>query len=177
MVKSLYADRDTVGTIYRNLQETGSKDKVEVGDMCREVMSSLVEDLNDTIKSDPYEGKPFYICIHEKKDMMMPSMLLRRVITSLYRPYPEDDTTVFWTSPKSNETLFCWCIPHWSEMDNIIANEELYDVDLVLTIKAWKSYNLEYFGFMKDDIGNWIPNLRIKDKKMEAPKSRLILPC
>lgn len=178
MTKSQYADRDTVGTIYQQAQKMGEK-HVEVGDMCREIMSSLVEDLNDTISSDPYEGKPFYITIHESKDLQMKSCLRRRMLTTLYRPWPEDDTTVFWTDPQSATTLFCWTIPHHTEMDNILNNEFLYDKELVATVKAWKAFDMYQFGFKKDDIGNWIPNEKYKDKKLttpERPKSNLILP-
>ena len=175
MTKSQYGDRDTVGTIYRDLLDNGPKDQVQVGDMRREVMSSLVEDLNETIQSNPFEDRPFYITIHEKKDMMMPNMLLRRMLTTLYRPWPEDDTTVFYTDPKKNETLFCWCVPHWSEMDNVLANEVLYDKDYYATIKAWKAFDMYHFGFTKDDIGNWIPNPNYVDKKLVNPGPRLIL--
>jgi hypothetical protein len=177
MTKSLYADRDTVGTTYLKAQAMGEK-HVEVGDMCREVMSSLVEDLNDTIMSNPHQDRPFYITIHESKDLQMKSCLRRRMLTTVYRPWPEDDTTVFWTDPKSATTLFCWTIPHWSEMDNMLNNEMLYDKELIATIKAWKSMDLYRFGFCKDDLGNWIPNLNFKDKKLEVPqtfKPQLIL--
>lgn len=177
MTKSLYADRDTVGTTYLKAQAMGEK-HVEVGDMCREIMSSLVEDLNDTISSNPHQDRPFYITIHESKDLQMKSCLRRRMLTTLYRPWPEDDTTVFWTDPKSATTLFCWTIPHWSEMDNMLNNELLYDNELIANIKAWKSMDLYRFGFCKDDLGNWIPNLKFKDKKLEPAvhqKSSLIL--
>lgn len=165
MTKSLYADRDTVGTIYKKAQEIGEK-HVEVGDMSREIMSSLVEDLNETIASDPFEGRPFFICIHESKDLQMKSCIRRRMVVSLYRPWPEDDTVVFWTDPKSCTTLFCWCIPHWSEFDNILLNELIQDPEVVKTVKAWKNFDLYQFGFCKDEMGNWVPNPHYKDKPL-----------
>lgn len=179
MTKSLYGDRDTVGTTYIKAQKEGEK-YVEVGDLRRELMSSLVEDLNDTISSDPFQGRAFFITVHESKDLMMKSCIRRRMLTTLYRPWPEDDTTVFWTDPKSNTTRFCWSIPHWSEMDNIIINELIYDKDLVATCKAWKSFDMFQFGFRKDDIGNWIPNEKYKDKDLKVQVSEhrptLLLP-
>ena len=174
MTKSLYGDRETVGTIYRNAQLNGEK-HVEVGDMCREVMSSLVEDLNDTIRSNPHQDRPFFITIHESKDLQMRSCLRRRMLTTLYRPWPEDDTTVFWTDPKACRTLFCWCLPHWSEMDNILANQLLYDQEYVQGIKAWKSLELHFFGFYKDPMGNWIPRPDYKDKELTAKRPSLII--
>lgn len=173
-MKSQYADRDTVGKIYLDAQKDGEK-FVQVGDMRRELMSSLVEDLNDTIKSNPYGDRAFYITVHESKDMAMKSCLRRRMLTTLYRPYPEDDTLVFWCDPKSNQVLFCWCLPHWSDMDNMLLNENLYDYELIKSIKAWKSFDLYHFGFKKDEIGSWIPNDKYQDKKMEPkPKPTLV---
>lgn len=174
MTKSQYEDRDTVGTTYLKAQKEGEK-HVEVGDLRRELMSSLVEDLNDTIKSNPHNDRPFFITIHESKDLQMKSCLRRRILTTLYRPWPEDDTVVFWHNPKSQETLFCWSIPHWSEMDNALANELLYDRDYITSIKAWKNFDLHHFGFHKNEIGNWIPNPHYKDKPLEKPKASLIL--
>jgi hypothetical protein len=174
MTKSLYGDRDTVGTTYLKAQIEGEK-HVEVGDLSRELISSLVEDLNDTIMSNPFEGRPYYITIHESKDLQMKSCIRRRMLTTLYRPWPEDDTTVFYTDPKANKTLFCWCLPHWSEMDNILNNQHLYDKNIVIECRAWKNFDMFHFGFCKDDIGNWIPNPHYKDKELEISKPALIL--
>jgi hypothetical protein len=174
MTKSLYGDRDTVGTTYLKAQKEGDKN-VTVGDMRREVMSSLVEDLNDTIRSNPFQDRAFFITIHESKDLQMKSCIRRRMLTTLYRPWPEDDTVVFWTDPKACRTLFCWCLPHWSDMDNILKNELLYDSDYVQLIKNWKNLELHPFGFKKDYIGRWVPNPEFKDKELTAAKPNLII--
>lgn len=167
--------RQTVGAMYLKAQKDGKDDYVEVGDMRRELTSSLVDDLNDVIKSNPYNDRPYYITIHEAKDLTMPHMLKRRMLTTLYRPYPEDDTVTFYTDPKRNETLFCWCLPHWSEMDNMLNNEDLQDSDQMVYIKAWKGMNMEHFGFMKDPIGNWIPNPHYIDKPMQEKKLKILV--
>ncbi len=168
--------RKTVGGIYLDAQKSSDK-HVEVGDMTNEIMSSLVEDLNETIASDPFKGRSFYITVHEKKDLQMKNALLRRMITTLYRPYPEDDTLVFWVEPNSNEVKFCWCLPHWSEMDNMLANHTLFDKNLISEIRAWKNNDLTYFGFVKDGMGeHWIPNPNFKDKNMVKPQPKIITP-
>lgn len=175
--QSLYdPDRETIGKIYLDAQKNNKEDRIEVGDMSREVMSSLIEDLNETIKSNPYDDRPFYICIHESRDLVMKNMFKRRILTTLYRPYPEDDTVVFYTDPKKNETLFCWCLPHWSEMDNMLNNEDLYDANQMIEIKAWKNHDLYHFGFTKDEIGNWMPNPHYKDKPLVEPKTKILIP-
>lgn len=94
------------------------------------------------------------------------------------RPYPEDDTVVFWCDPKSNEVRFCWCLPHWSEMDNMLNNEMLFDKEMIGQIKAWKNVDLYHFGFAKDEIGNWIANPKYQDKKLvnRVQKSKVIIP-
>jgi hypothetical protein len=167
--------RETVGKTYRDLtiQEINSPNRIEVGDMTNELMSSLVYDLNDTILSDPHEGRPFYIQVHEKKDLQMPRAIHRTIRAFLWRPYPEDDTIVFWCNPKTNEIRFCWCLVHWSEMENMIKSVGLFDEELVTQIRAWKRVDLYHFGFMKDENGNWKANPNFKDKKMEfrVPKS------
>lgn len=171
--------RKTVGAIYREANLSYDGTPIETGDMARELMSSLVEDLNDTINSRPHEGRPYYITVHEKKDLQMKTALLRRIITTLYRPWPEDDTTVFYINPSSSDVRFCWCLPHWTDMDNVMRNEMLYPVEYVKDISAWKSLDLYRFGFTKDPMGHWIPNERWIDKKLEAPAvhvPKLIIP-
>jgi len=164
--KSQYGDRKTVGAIYRDAQIHGDKSPIQAGDLTNELMSSLVSDLNDTIQSRPFDGEcDYYITVHEKKDRQMPRALLRRIITTKYRPYPEDDTVVF-KIHRNGDIRFCWCLPHWSEMDNMLANEALFDYDMLKEIKAWKNLNLEHFGFMKDEMGNWTANPHYQDAKL-----------
>ena len=162
--------RKTVGAMYREAQLSSHDPYVLNGDLTNELLSSLVEDLNETIQSKPFQERPFYITVHEKKDLQMPRAILRRMITTLYRPYPEDDTLVFSVDPVSNSTLFCWCLPHWSEMDNMLENENLFDKTMIAHIKAWKALDLHHFGFTKDSSGNWMPNEHFKDKPLIKPR-------
>jgi hypothetical protein len=157
--KSRFDDRDTVGKIYRDAAINNTETKITVGDLTNEILSSLVEDLNDTIDSKPYDNKkPYYICVHDKKDLVMKRAIIRSIQASIYRPWPEDDTTVFHVDPVLNEVRFCWCIPHNTEIMNILANENLYDSDLVNRLKAWRAVDLHYFGFRKNDQGEWEGN-------------------
>lgn len=158
--------RQNVGAIYLDAQKTGEK-HVTVGDMTNELMSSLVEDLNNAITSNPFEGKPFYITIHEKKDLQMKNAIHRRMYTTLYRPYPEDDTVVFWVDPVTYDTRFCWCLPHHTDMPNILNAVDLYHKDMVADVKAWKNMDLYHFGFVKDEIGKWMANPSWEDKPLK----------
>lgn len=160
--------RDTVGAIYKGIQKPGSEDTLTAGDVVNELMKGLVDDLNETIASNPFDGRSFYITIHEKKDLQMPRAFLRRLIKTEYRPYPEDDTTVFRVNPKSGDVRFCWCLPHWSEMDNMLANEWQYDREMISHIKAWKANDLTPFGFGKDSEGKPVVNLNFVDKPLQA---------
>ena len=160
--------RKTVGAIYRDAQLNNKEKYVTNGDLTNELMSSLVEDLNGTIQSDPFDGRPFYITVHESKDLQMPRLIRRRLLTSVYRPYPEDDTVVFFVDPETCDVRFCWCLPHWSEMDNMLANENLFDPKLLETLRAWKRFDLHFFGFTKAPTGKWIPNEHWVDQKMES---------
>jgi hypothetical protein len=166
--------RKTVGAIYRDAQMSSHDSHVINEDLTAVMMSSLVEDLNETICDGSIEhgNKPFYITVHEKKDLQMPRALLRRMIKTKYRPYPEDDTMVFYVDPAINDIRFCWCLPHWSEMENMIANHQLFHDDLVNEIRAWKAHDLHHFGFMKDEMGNWKPNPKWKDKVMGEDKPK-----
>ena len=101
--------RKKVGQIYNDLAKSNTDTHVECGDLARELTKSLVEDLNDTIASNPFDGKPFYITVYEKKDLQMKRAILRRLYVSKYRPYPEDDTVVFYVEPRTNNVKFCWC--------------------------------------------------------------------
>lgn len=162
--------RDTVGKIYRDLHLHSPKELIQVGDMSNEMLPGLVEDINDAIKegTKEFNGRAFYILIHEKKDLQMREALLRRIFKQLWRPYPEDDTTVFWHDPKAFETRFCWSLPHWSEMANMLNSHSLFDPKMIQEIRAWRSNDLFHFGFMKDEIGNWIANPNFKDKPIRS---------
>jgi hypothetical protein len=163
--------RPTIGKIYRDLHLDNKPDLIQVGDMSNEIMKGLVEDINDGIKLKPFGDVPWFIMIHEKKDLQMKEAFLRRILHFKKRPYPEDDTTVFWHHPKKGETRFCWSLPHWSEMPNIINSKDLFDRNLVEEVIAWKTFNLERFGFIKDKMGNWEPNPKWKDKTMQTIKA------
>jgi hypothetical protein len=82
---------------------------------------------------------------------------------------------VFWHDPKSATTLYCWCLPHWSEFKNILENPHLYTPDQVADVKAHVNFDLYHFGFTKTSLGHWIPNENYKDKPMMAKKPALIL--
>lgn len=141
-----------------------------IGDMSHELMKGFVEDLNNTIQSKPFGERAFYILIHEKKDALLKNALLRRILVMEKRPYPENDTVVFWHNPKSTETRFCWALPHHSNMDNILANEKNYDIQYIQDIKAFKRTDIEYFGLklIKKPDGKFriIPNPLHRDRPM-----------
>ena len=151
--------RKTVGAIYRDAQFSGEK-QIITGDMNYELRKSLVEDLNETIKqgSIDFEGRPFYITVHEKRDLQMKNAFIRRMIKTVYRPYPEDDTLVFKVNPYSNNVYFCWELPHRTNMLNMLACPDLYDAQILQKYRDWENMRLEVFGFMKNDMGNWIEN-------------------
>lgn len=147
MTKSLYADRDTVGTIALKARE--SNDIPCAGDLGHELMPSLVEDINNAIKSNPYNDRPFYIIVHEKKDLMLKNTILRRIITSEVRPYPEPNTSVFRTFPKLDETRFCWSLPHHSLFDQCLLNPKYHNEEQLNDIRAYRDENVEWFGFKR----------------------------
>lgn len=166
--------RKTVGAIYRDAQLASHDPFVTNADLTHELMKSLVDDLNETIASNPYDGKPFYITVHEKKDLIMKRMIKRRMVTTKYRPYPENDSCVFFVKNiAANDVRFCWSLPHRSEMFNMLMNEWLFDPELIANIKAWEKINLEHFGFVKTGDGSqWIPNPHFEDQKLGEAKKR-----
>lgn len=145
MTKSLYADRDTVGTIALNAQKVN--ERVEAGNMAREMMPQLVEDINNAIASRPFDDRPFFITIHEKKDLILKNMIKRRVVVSDFRPYPEPATMVFKHNPKTYETRFCWSLPHTSEFPIYLNNAYAYASDQIKDILAYNMERMDHFGF------------------------------
>lgn len=176
--KSQYGDRSTIGAIYQQAARENTEQFVTNGDLTNELMSSLVCDINDTIENNPHPGKDYYITVHEKKDLQMPRAILRRMITTSYRPYPEDDTLVFKVTQQGNDVRYCWCLPHWSEMENMLANENLFEKKLIDEIRAWKRLDLHHFGFRKNEIGNWEANPFWEDQKLgiQLQKFSMLVP-
>lgn len=158
--------RPTIGKIYRDAQMANDNIPIINGDMTNELKKSLVDDINEAILEYDKREKPYYLMVHEKKDLQMKTAILRRMLYFSIRPWPEDDTIVFWKDPKTQDLRFCWCLPHWSEMPNILENSEQYDQEMIMHIKAWRSYNLKPFGFYYDKKLKWIPNPHWKDRKM-----------
>ncbi len=152
--------RKTAGAIYRDAQINGERGVV-IGDVNHEIKKDLVNDINEAIeqglKSDEFKDKPFYLAIYEKYDLMMKRGLVRIRKITKYRPYPEQDTMVFRVFP-NGDVYFCWELPHRSQMLNILNSPDIFDPDRVSTIRRWENHQLEYFGFTKDDDGNWVEN-------------------
>jgi len=174
-MKSAYADRETVGSI--SLKARQLNEIVCVGDMAHEFMPQLVEDINAAISSNPFDDRPFYIIVHEKKDLQLNNVILRRVISQEYRPYPEVATQVYWTNPKTHETRFCWSLPHSSEFPNYLNNASKYHKDQIKDILAYNMERLDHFGFYKhgtiaDNVAIYSPTPGFKDRPLLTKKQR-----
>ena len=159
--------RKTAGAIYRDAQFNGEK-QVIVGDMNYELRKSLVDDLNDTVieGTKQFENRPFYITVYEKWDYQMTKALVRRLVKTKYRPYPETDTSVYKVIPFLNEVFFCWELPHRSNMLNMLACPDLYDPKDLAKYRSWENMQLEHYGFVKNEEGNWIENPYYKGDKL-----------
>jgi hypothetical protein len=151
-------NRETAGKIYRDAQINGEKGVI-IGDVNHEIKKDLVKDINEAIEVGEKEmnGKPFYLAIYEKYDLMLKRGLVRIRKITKYRPYPEQDSMVFHVYP-GGTVYFCWELPHRTQMMNILMNPDFYDHDYIQMIKRWENIQLEYFGFKKDEEGNWIEN-------------------
>jgi hypothetical protein len=152
--------RATVGSIYRDALINGERGVV-IGDVNYEIKKDLVKDINEAIEkgsnSEEFKGKPFYLAIYEKYDLMLKRGLVRIQKITKYRPYPEQDMILFHVFP-NGDVYFCWELPHRSQMLNIAMNPSLYAPEQVDQIKRWENLQLEYFGFRKDSEGNWEEN-------------------
>jgi len=170
MTKSLYADRDTVGSIALDAAAHGERG-VCAGDMGHELMPGLVADLNTSIHSKPFGNQEFYITVHETKDAQIPNMIRRRMVETQYRPFPEPNTAVWRHDPVAYKTLFCWAIPHWSVFDQCLANPDYYSDEQLADIKNFKAEKNELFGFVKHGKG-WIPDPNFKDRELDRYKPK-----
>lgn len=150
--------RKTAGAIYRDAQMNGERGVV-IGDVNHEITKDLVKDINEAIEqgTKEMEGKAFYLAIYEKYDLMLKRGLVRIRKITKYRPYPEQDMMCFHVYP-NGDVYFCWELPHRSQMMNILMSPDLFDQSRVEMIKRWENLQLEYFGFTKDEEGNWVEN-------------------
>lgn len=180
-MKSEYQDRDTVGTIYLEAQKN-SVEGLTIGDINDEMVHGLVDDLNDSIQSNPFEGRPFYINVVESRDLQMKNVINRDRYRTIYRPYPEDNTFVFYIEPESNKVCYCWDIPHHSEMWNILSNSSLYPAEYIQRINEWQNNDLTNFGFRETSIcmpftndKYWLPNPSHVDVPWDYEKTKISL--
>lgn len=165
---SLYdPSRENVGKIYRDAQINSDHVPIIIGDLTNEFTKDLITDINEALCAPSSSDEPFYLRVIEKRDLQMPNRIDRLFARLNYRPWPEDNTMVFWKNPKTQELRFCWCIPHHTEMFNIENNPDQFDPELVADVKAWKEFDMVHFGFYYDKELKWIPNPRHKDKPIE----------
>jgi hypothetical protein len=169
--------RENVGKIARDAVMRHDGTPIEVGEMKGAILPDLVNDINENLMKDPYNGKPFYLLITEHKDLQMKNAMFRRPFIKPYRPWPEDNTMVFWKDPKTQELRFCWDIPHWSEIDNILQNPFLWDENLVKDAIAWKTFDMGHFGFFYHKEYKWIPNPKHQDRRIESKPVALSSDC
>lgn len=176
-ISKIDPSRKTAGAIYRDAQIAGEKGVV-IGDVNHEIKKDLVKDINEAIEkaNKEMDGRPFYLAIYEKYDLMLKKGLVRIRKVTKYRPYPEQDSMVFHV--KEGAVYFCWELPHRPHMINILMNENLYDPEYIQMLKRWENLQLEYFGFKKDEIGNWVENEMYRgDRNLDTPikpKSNLL---
>lgn len=169
MTKSLYdPTRETVGSEY--LKAQSNTDRPIVGDMNHELLKGLLDDINETAASNPFEGRPFYILIDEKRDLQMKNLFKRRILRLLRRPFPEPGSQVWYVDPKSSTLEFCWDLPQTYHMPNILMNFTEYDKDFIADIRAWKKSDWAYFGIKKEgdcymEIENF-PNRKLKNSAL-----------
>lgn len=157
--------RETVGKIARDAHLSHDGYPIEVGEMKAAILPDLVNDINEALLI-PREN-PFYLLVTEKKDLQIKNSIARSRLIFDYRPWPEDNTLVFWKNPKTQEVRFCWDLPHWSEMDNILRNSWMYSHELIDDIVAWKTFKMEHFGFYNHPKHKWIPNPKHIDRKLQ----------
>ncbi len=172
MNTSLYdASRPTVGSMYVDAHlKNRAEECIEIGDMSRELSTSLVDDINDAIREFDKKNKPYFLMIHEKKDLQMKTAILRRILYFGYRPWPEDDTVVFRKDPKTQDLRFCWALPHHSEMELVLANRDQFDPSFIKDIQEWKKFNMRHFGFVYDPELKWIPDPHFSDRLLQKNK-------
>ncbi len=147
-MKSEYGDRDTVGSIYLEAQKSTMKGYT-LQDFSSQMSQGLIDDINKELQSNPFEGRPFYLNVVEERDLQMKNALKRRMIKSLYAPYPEDSSLVLYMTPKDQSVKYCWDLPHHSEFYNVITHSYQYDQEYIRNIKNWINNDLSNFGFIK----------------------------
>jgi hypothetical protein len=113
------------------------------------MLPGFVEDINESFQSNPFEGRPFYVNVAEKRDRQMPNAFRRKIIRTHYRPFPEYSTTVFHMTPKTQTVRHCWDLPHHTEMINVFEEPWKYDPKYVQSIREWYANQLDNFGFLK----------------------------
>lgn len=147
-MRSQYGDRDTVGTTYIKAQNNADNLLV-VGDINAQMLPDLIDDMNDALQSNPFDDQPFYVNIAEKRDAQMQNAFRRKIVKTLYRPFPEFSTYVLHMEPKTQTVRYCWDLPHHTEMINVFSEPYKYDEKYVQSIREWKRNELDGFGFLK----------------------------
>lgn len=164
--------RPNVGKIYRDTQMGYKGGAVVLGDLGNELKKGMIDDINEGLALDPYNGKPFYLTMCEKRDLQMPNSIYRSRTIKSYRPWPEAGTMVLWKNPRDDEVRFCWDLPRPEEMEIVLQNQFQYDNDQIAQIVAWKTFDMAFFGFYYHKKLKWIPNPKFKgDKRVEQKVS------
>lgn len=138
-MKSEFGDRKTLGTMLVETQEEHLKSSpVEAGELAHEGGKSYMRELINTIE-DHRHVKQLYIQVIPKKELYAAERVIYfRFFARLSRPLMEDDMDVWFVDNEKDILRLEWSLPHWSEMDTFLVNEDDYDESLIKWIKIYR---------------------------------------
>lgn len=139
-MKSDFGDRKTLGTMLAETEEEHLKSSpVEAGDLAHEGGKSYMRELIDTIENHRHV-KQLYIQVIPKKELYAAHRVIYfRFFARLSKPLMEDDMDVWFVDNQKDILRLEWSLPHWSEMDAFLANEDYYNKNLIQWIKIYKA--------------------------------------
>ncbi len=140
-MKSEYENRDTLGTQLLKTQKDHQKSSpIEAYELAHEGGKSYMRELIDCIEKHRTLINEYYIQVLCKKEIYAPERITKFIfIARRSKPLMEDDMDLWYVNNKKNELKLLWSLPHWSDFDLFLNNQNDYDPNLIKWIKIYKS--------------------------------------
>lgn len=119
------------------------QDAQPVIDTQREMLKGYYDELIKAVYSgiEQYGSeKPFYICVHTRRERTMVNVIRNLFHPRQTRPSPTYDLALYWYDPKTEQLSFVWCIPDKQTVEDLIANEIYLDKEHLPLLGFCKSF-------------------------------------
>jgi len=138
-MKSIFEDRETVGTMLLNTHDEHMKnDKLEIGEVGEELGKAYMKGIHDNMEENNGIADKYYILVRVKKDPMTQRIIQQEYYSYSFLPPMEHNTDVWFVDFMEQKLEVLWSLPHISQFNEILKNKESFHKDVIRWMLTYK---------------------------------------